>query len=143
MGGSGARMKKYPWMANERTQAYHFRMVREVDRPEYPDYNTYDIATLQAVSYPDGYQVTFWNKGDNYTPEQYADLVNEFLRYSEGHMTYVGKYDGAEISFRIMNKRTALRLGRKYNQISVWDWKEEHEITTGGTGRRGKDGNPV
>ncbi len=130
-------------MANERTQAYHKRMVAEVDKPKYPDYSTYDISTLQTVSYSDGYQVTFWCKGDNYTPDEYARLVNEFLRYVPDHVTNVGKYDGAEISFRVPDKRTALRLARKYNQISVWDWKAEEEISTGGTGRRDKNGNPV
>jgi len=132
-------------MANERTLAYHRRMVAEVDKEKYPDYNTYDISTLDIVDYSQegGYQVTFWCKGDNYTPAEYASLVNEFLSYVPGHITNVGKYDGAEISFRIMDKRTAMRLGRKYNQISVWDWAKGEEISTGGTGRRDKNGKPV
>ena len=145
MGGSGQKLKKESWMANERTQAYHKRMVAEVDKPKYPDFKTYDIETLQIVNYREegGYQVTFWCKGDNYTPEEYARLVNEFLQYVDGHVTHIGKYNGAEISFHIMDKRTALRLGRKYNQISVWDWAKAEEILTGGTGRRDRNGNPV
>ena len=143
MGGSGQSLKKESWMANERTLAYHKRMVVEVDKDKYPDYNTYDIATLKTVSYDRGYQVTFWCKGDNYSPSEYAGLVNEFLRHVPGHVTNVGKYEGAEISFRVMDKRTALRLARKYNQISVWDWEKEEEISTGGTGRRDKNGKPI
>ena len=138
MGGSGASLKKEKWMANERTLAQHQRIVGELRKDAYPDYNTYNIATLGIESYHDGYQVTFWNIGDNYSPEEYADRVNEFLQHVPGHITHAGKFEGSpEISFRILSKRTALRLARKYNQISVWDWKNEEEINTGGTGRRG------
>lgn len=144
MGGNGARLKKEPWMANERTLGYHQRVTRELDRDVYPDYNTYDIANLGIVSYADGYQVTFWNIGDNYSPEEYANLVNEFLQYVPEHVTNAGKFEGSpEISFRIPSLRTALRLARKYNQISIWDWKNEETIETGGTGRRDRDGRPV
>ena len=137
MGGSGASMKREKWMANERTQAQHYRIVRELDRDEYPDYSTYDIADLRIVSYNNGYQVTFWNIGDDYTPREYANRVNEFLQYVPDHITHAGKFDGsAEISFRVPSLRTALRLARKYNQISIWDWAKEEEIVTGGTGRR-------
>ena len=137
MGGGGASFKKEKWMANERTQAQHQRVVNELSKDKYPDYNTYDTATLSTVSYDNGYQVTFWNIGDNYTPEEYADLVNEFLKYVPDHVTNAGKFEGSpEISFNVRNLRQALRLARKYNQISVWDWKNEEEIKTGGTGRR-------
>jgi hypothetical protein len=48
-----------------------------------------------------------------------------------------GKFQGTpEISFHVNSKATATRLGRKYNQISVWDWGKGEEIPTGGTGRR-------
>ena len=136
MGGNGASLKREKWMANERTLAQHLRIVRELSSDVYPDFNTYDVSDLRIKSYDNGYQVTFWNIGDNYTPEDYADRVNEFLRYVPNHVTNAGKYGSPEISFRVMSKRTALRLARKYNQISVWDWERQEEINTGGTGRR-------
>ena len=128
MGGNGASLKRERWMANERTQAQHNRVVKELGSSKYPDFSTYNIATLSIDSYQDGYQVTFWNVGDNYSPQEYADKVNEFLKYVPDHVTNAGKYGTPEISFRIPNMRTALRLARKYNQISVWDWKNQEEI---------------
>ena len=137
MGGRGAKLNREDWMANERTQAQHYRIVSELAQDKYPDFNTYDIANLKIVSYDNGYQVTFWNIGDRYTPEEYADKVNEFLKYVPSKVTNAGKFEGSpEISFNVPDLRTALRLARKYNQISIWDWKEEREILTGGTGRR-------
>ena len=137
MGGRGAKLNREDWMANERTQSQHYRIVSELSQDKYPDYNTYDISNLKIVSYDSGYQVTFWNIGDSYTAEEYADKVNEFLAYVPSKVTNAGKFEGSpEISFNVPNLRTALRLARKYNQISIWDWKEEREITTGGTGRR-------
>lgn len=137
MGGGGAKLKKESWMANERTLSHHLRVVKELGKDKYPDYNTYDIATLKTVSYSSGYQVTFWCIGDNYSPDEYADKVNEFLAYVPNKVTNAGKFEGSpEISFNVPNLRTALRLARKYNQISIWDWKNEEEISTGGTGRR-------
>ena len=144
MGGGGQKLKKESWMANERTQAQHMRIVGELAKDIYPDYNTYDIATLKTVSYGNGYQVTFWNIGDRYTAEEYADHVNEFLQYTPDYVTNAGKFEGSpEISFRVLSKRTAMRLARKYNQISIWDWENEEEINTGGTGRRDRNGKPV
>ena len=137
MGGRGAKLNREDWMANERTQSQHYRIVSELSQDKYPDYNTYDISNLKIVSYDSGYQVTFWNIGDSYTAEEYADKVNEFLAYVPSKVTNAGKFEGSpEISFNVPNLRTALRLARKYNQISIWDWKEEREIKTGGTGRR-------
>lgn len=136
MGGNGASLRKEKWMANERTLAQHLRIVKMLASDRYPDFSTYDIEDLSIKSYGNGYQVTFWNVGDNYTPSEYADRVNEFLKHVPDHVTNAGKYGTPEISFRILDKRTALRLARKYNQISVWDWEKEEEINTGGTGRR-------
>ena len=136
MGGNGASLRREKWMANERTLSQHLRLVNELSSDKYPDFSTYDVATLGIKTYNNGYQVTFWNVGDDYTPQEYADRVNEFLRNVPDHVTNAGKYGTPEISFRILSKRTALRLARKYNQISVWDWEKEEEINTGGTGRR-------
>ena len=89
------------------------------------------------MEYDDGYQVTFCQIGDDYTASVYADRVNEFLGYSSDGRTLAGKFEGTpEISFHVPDRATAIRLARKYNQISIWDWENGDEIRTGGTGRR-------
>ena len=81
--------------------------------------------------------MTFWQIGDDYTNVEYMRKVNEFLRVSSDGRTAAGKFGGSpEISFHVPDRATALRLARKYNQISVWDWEKADEIKTGGTGRR-------
>ena len=139
MGGNGARLKKEPWMANERTLAEHRRYVEILrDNKKYPNNNTYKLPELTFDNnYSEGYQVTFWQIGDNYTPEEYARICNVFLKYAVDHITHAGKFeDTPEISFRFLDKSMAMRLARRFNQISIWDWKEGDNIYTGGTGRR-------
>ena len=133
--GSGSGIGKYT-PADSSTQGRHRSAVSRLNSQEYED-GTYDLDTLTQVSYNSGYQVTFSQIGDNYTDSEYADRVNEFLAVSSDGKTLAGKFEGTpEISFHVNNKATAERLGRKYNQISVWDWKNCNEIETGGTGRR-------
>ena len=81
--------------------------------------------------------------------------VSAYLQKNEGHLgpnEYIGGYvqksdpkDGEkegkavalhlDISNHFSDKDEAIRLGRKRNQISVWDVKNGKEILTGGTGR--------
>ena len=138
MGGNGASLKRQPWEATERTLSEHKRYVEILRSDQYPDYNTYQLPNLSIVNdFNEGYQVTFWQIGDNYTPSEYARICNEFLKYAVDHVTHAGKFENTpEISFRFLNKRMAMRLARKYNQISIWDWGNGDEISTGGTGRR-------
>ena len=125
--GTG-KLRPEKWMANERTLAQHLRIMGELNRDIYPNLRTYSIDDLRAVRYNDGYQVTFWHDGDEFTPRQYADVVNEFLQYAPNHITNASKDNDAKISFRIPNLRTALRLARKYDQFSIWDWKTDAEV---------------
>lgn len=122
--------------AGLQTQSEHMTAVQRLSGPQYED-GTYDLSTMRTVDYPRGYQVTFSQIGDNYSAAEYADKVNEFLRVSSDGKVLAGKFQGTpEISFHVNSKATATRLGRKYNQISVWDWGKGEEISTGGTGRR-------
>lgn len=99
---------------------------------------TYDLDSMTPVEYSRGYQVTFSQIGDRYSAAEYADRVNEFLAVSSDGKTLAGKFEGTpEISFHVSNKRVAVRLAKKYNQISIWDWGNCDEIKTGGTGRHG------
>lgn len=126
-GGGGASL---------RTQAEHQAAISALSSDDY-DSGTYDINTMEQVSYPKGYQVTFSQIGDNYSDAEYADKVNEFLNISSDGKVLAGKFEGTpEISFHCNSKSTAIRLAKKYNQISIWDWGKCDEIKTGGTGER-------
>lgn len=123
--------------ATAATQAEHASRVSELASDSYED-GTYDLGTMTPVSYNRGYQVTFSQIGDNYSAAEYADRVNEFLAVSSDGKTLAGKFEGTpEVSFHVSNRRVAERLAKKYNQISIWDWKNCDEIKTGGTGRHG------
>ena len=134
--GSSASFGKRFATATERTQSEHRNIVRQLSSDSYED-GTYNVGTLTQVSYERGYQVTFCQIGDRYSDSEYRDKVNEFLMHSSDGVTSAGKFEGEpEISFNVASRREAIRLAQKYNQISVWDWRNQEEIKTGGTGRR-------
>lgn len=118
------------------TQEAHDRAVKELAKDKYAD-GTYDVSTCKPVEYDSGYQVTFCQIGDNYSPKEYDERVNEFLSASSDGRVSAGKFESTpEISFHVPDRATAIALAKKYNQISIWDWKNCDEIKTGGTGRR-------
>ena len=118
------------------TQAQHEKAVKELSNEKYPD-GTYDISNYKPIEYESGYQVTFCQIGDNYNAKEYDEKVNEFLSSSSDGRTSAGKFESTpEISFHVASREQAIALAKKYNQISVWDWKNCDEIKTGGTGRR-------
>lgn len=97
---------------------------------------TYNLETLEAVEFNKGYQVTFCQVGDNYSDDDYDFLVSMFTEVSSDGIVYAGVFGNPEISFHFANLETAIRYAKKFNQISVWDWKNGCEIKTGGTGAR-------
>lgn len=122
--------------ATKDTQRAHKSAIVKLSEKSYND-GTYNVDTLEPVEFDDGFQVTFCQIGDNYSDEEYADLVNEFYDLSTDRTSYAGKFGGEpEISFHFGSMEDDVRLAKKYNQISVWDWKNMNEIPTGGTGRR-------
>ena len=119
---------------NRKSKAFHDSIATMID--SFPD-GTYDIETLESVEFSKGFQVTFCQVGDNYSPEQYEMIVNLFLELSMDSRIYAGKFDGtAEISFRFANKKLAKQYAKAFNQISIWDWKHSKLIETYGTGKR-------
>ena len=117
-------------------QLQHAVAIEKLSSDEYSD-GTYNIGTLTQVDYDDGFQVTFCQIGDKYTPQQYERLVNRFRAASSDGIVSAGKFGGEpEISFHVADRATAEALAREFNQISIWDWKNQFEIKTGGTGRR-------
>lgn len=118
------------------TKQKHEAAIKELSGDKYGD-GTYDIDKMEAVNFEEGYQVTFCQIGDDYSPAEYGAKVNEFVKVSSDGKTYAGKFESTpEISFHLKDKEEAIRLAKKYNQISVWDWGAGDEIKTGGTGRR-------
>lgn len=118
------------------TQEEHKRAIEELSKDKYPD-GTYDISKYSQVEYENGYQVTFCQIGDNYSAKDYDDRVNEFRSASSDGIVSAGKFESTpEISFHVASREEAIALAKKYNQISIWDWKDCNEIKTGGTGRR-------
>ena len=124
--------------ADSSTQAFHQqRLVMLMEHDEYPPGGTYNLQTLEPVDYPSGYSVTFYQVGDNYTPEEYANLVNEFYEHSSDGIASAGKFDGLpEVSFNVADRNTAVILARRFNQDSIFDWATGTLIKTGGTGWR-------
>lgn len=130
-GGSNSSGK-----ADENTQAEHQKATKELSSSKYPD-GTYNVKTLKPVSYNSGYQVTFCRIGDNYSPKEYAAKVNEFLDISSDKVASAGKFQSTpEISFHVKDKSVAIKKAKKYDQIGIWDWKNDSTIETGGTGKR-------
>ena len=128
--------------ATRETQAQHKKAIQELNSDEYED-GTYDIKTKQSKTFPDGYQVTFCQIGDDYSDDDYAKKVNECLKMSSDGKTYAGKFGGTpEISFHCKSKEQAIAYAKANNQISIWDWAADNgegaEIDCGGSGDRHK-----
>jgi len=133
---SGGSKSSSDGKADENTLAEHQRATKELSSSKYPD-GTYNVKTLKPVSYNSGYQVTFCRIGDNYSPKEYAAKVNEFLDVSSDKIASAGKFQGTpEVSFHVKDKSVAIKKAKKYNQIGIWDWKNDATIETGGTGKR-------
>ena len=116
--------------------AHHNAQVKKLSSDKYGD-GTYNINTLKPVEFDKGYQFTFCQIGDNYSESEYNALVNGILSKLDNKTVFAGKFESApEISFYTTNKAFAMEIGRRYNQISIWDWEKCDEIKTGGTGRR-------
>lgn len=118
------------------TQEYHAGRLSNLKSGED---GTFDLDTQKSKSYSDGYQVTFSTIGMKYNDEEYSQLVTKFRNHDHGTVD-AGKFEGsAEISFNVTDFKTAAKLGYKYNQISIWDWKNSREIPTGGSGKWKKE----
>lgn len=121
---------------NRRLQEQHKFKLERLKRDDFGS-GTYDVNTLEPVSYEKGYQVTFSQIGDNYSNDEYYDLCKEFLKFSTDGKVCAGKFEGEpEVSFNVESREKAIELAQKYNQISIWDWENCDEIKTGGRGRR-------
>lgn len=102
-----------------------------------PTDGTYDLETGSSKDYSDGYQVTFSMTDMGFDDKTYQDLVEKFKTHDHGTVD-AGKFEGyPEVSFNVTDLKTAAKLAAKYNQISIWDWKNDRPIPTKGTGAYG------
>ena len=95
---------------------------------------TFDFETGKPKSYPNGYSVSFHqNEPDEngkwksdygrYSEKDYdknvADLVNE-----TGGELNIGYFAGTpEVSVWVKDFKTAVKMAKKHNQHSIWNWK--------------------
>lgn len=119
----------------ETAKTLHESIIAKLHNGAYED-GTYNINTMESVSFESGYQVTFYTIGMQYTEDDYEFIASMFAEFSVDGIAYVGYFDGsAEISYRIANKAEAIKLAKMFNQVAVWDWKNGECINTNGTGR--------
>lgn len=87
---------------------------------------TYDYDTLEPISFESGYQVSFERKEHPLSDSEYNDIANRLAQtYGKA---YIGIWDGIELSYHIDDLEDALRVGRMFSQIAIWDWKNSTEI---------------
>jgi len=111
--------------------------MKELESDQYPDFATYNLQTLEEVTYESGFQVTFCQIGDDFSDEEFSGMVKNFKAQSSDGVASAGKFENTpEISFNVKSQKQAISLAKDHNQISIWDWKNGEEIKTGGTGRR-------
>ena len=88
---------------------------------------TYDLETGERIEHASGFQVAFQQTTDEYTDDEYDAKVNEVAKQT-GSRAQAGVYGEPEVSFRVDDLDKAMEIAEKYNQISIWDWKEMREI---------------
>ncbi|MBO6263845.1 MAG: hypothetical protein J6N93_06230 [Clostridia bacterium] len=93
---------------------------------------TYDYQTGKKVELKDGYMVSFHQNEPNesghykshfgrYSEEEYDRLANKFVEENDAEI-YIGTYDeDPEISFKVKDKKQAIKLMIDYNQDAIWD----------------------
>lgn len=93
---------------------------------------TYNYNTGEMEILNDGYMVTFHqNEPDEnghykshygrYSDEEYDNLTNQFAIDNDAEV-YIGVFDGEpEISFKVKDKKEAIKLMEFFNQDSIWD----------------------
>jgi len=116
-----------------------------IDREQYKDIKaeinstinltdgTYDLLTKEPIENKDGYQVSFETDDRNYqngyyTDEEYDELIYKLAAILNVNAS-LGVYESIpEVSYYIKDKNVAVAMAALFNQISIWDWKNDMEI---------------
>lgn len=102
--------------------------ISNLNDDKYPS-GTYDLNTLKPVSYNSGYQASFFQTDDNYSDYEFGMKIREGLKLSSDNVVSAGKFGGTpEASFNFEKIEDAIAYAKKYNQMSIWDWKNGKEI---------------
>jgi len=110
------------------------KKLDKLNSPDVPD-GTYDLETGKSKEYKTGCSVTFSMIGMKFTDEEFQNLVDKFKKADHDTID-AGKFEGEpEISFNVDDRKTALELAGRYNQIAIYDCQEEKVYDTSGTGR--------
>ena len=89
---------------------------------------TYDILSHESLDFDRGYQVSFEREYDDYSNEEYDELVYKMALMSDKH-AYLGVYASSpELSFHFDDLDLAYVLAILFNQYSIWDWSVNDEI---------------
>lgn len=96
---------------------------------------TYDYATGKPKDYSNGYSVSFHqnepdDKGNwksdygRYSESEYDDNAKQLVEETNGELN-IGYFSGTpEVSVWVKDFRTAVKMAKKYNQNSIWNWKK-------------------
>jgi len=116
-----------------------------IDREQYKDIKaeinstinltdgTYDLLTKEPIENKDGYQVSFETDDRNYqngyyTDEEYDELIYKLAAILNVNAS-LGVYESIpEVSYYIKDENVAVAMAALFNQISIWDWKNDMEI---------------
>ena len=96
---------------------------------ELPDFNTYDYDTKNPVSFDSGFQCTFFRDEamEQLSNAEFDKLVHDMAR-SQQSRVYIGRFGSAEPSVRFKTREDALKFAQKYNQHSIFDWKNKEIV---------------
>ena len=97
---------------------------------------TYDFETGKPKNYPNGYSVSFhqnepdadgkW-KSDygRYSEKDYDKNVEDLVKETGGELN-IGYFAGTpEVSVWVKDFKTAVKMAKKHNQHSIWNWKKQ------------------
>ena len=97
---------------------------------------TYDFETGKPKSYPNGYSVSFHqNEPDEngkwksdygrYSEKDYDKNVSDLVNETGGELN-IGYFAGTpEVSVWVKDFATAVKMAKKHNQNSIWDWEKQ------------------
>lgn len=92
----------------------------------WPD-GTYDLETGKSISHDTGFQVSFQQTSDDYTQEEYNEIVCDLADTTES-MPHVGVFKkDPEISFHCSDKEKVMKIMKEYNQHSAVVWERLQE----------------
>jgi hypothetical protein len=130
-----AKSGKFKSLKDKSENSLMSEHIQKLENLKSSEDGTFDLETGKTKEYQDGYQVTFSMTEMAFSDEEYSKLIDQFKQADHGTVD-AGKFGGeAEISFNVTDIKKAGKLAYKYNQISIWDWKNNREIKTGGNGK--------